>query len=226
MEVNVTNRKFNLLKVGWLILLCFGMIFIGANPSQALPLELTNTYIYYEGPAATVSIDGNPVTWLTHYFLYADQFKSIDDDGVLTAFCVEEVQLQQGIGYALVAVPPSLYNAAVIASQYFSGGQNWSQTATQIAIWEAAFDSGLNIDGGRFQYSGTYQDQVEGILAMVNQSSITGSIALAQSPPETGDGASQDYLVAYSVPDAAVMFLLGPALLGLGLLGRRRRSEN
>jgi len=213
----MTNKKFNLAKGGWLILLCFGIILLSANHSQATIIPIDVNKIIYAGPSA-----GTP--YLTQYWLDTDEF------GVLDAFCVEKVNATLGISYELVdEIPISLTTAAGIASRYFDGSvlalssiidQEEAKVVTQLAIW-----ANLGIATTNLSY---YQNLVDKVIELFdNDSSILGSIWLAESPadgqPGSSSGESQDYLV--SVPDASIMFLLGPALLGLGLLGRRKSKK-
>ena len=95
-----------------------------------------------------------------------------------------------------------------------------SKVSTQLAIWSI-----LNIGNSP---DSDYQSLASQIITLFgNDSPISDSIWLAESPanndPGGSGGLSQDYLV--SVPDASIMFLLGPALLGLGLLGRRKSKK-
>jgi hypothetical protein len=190
----------------WIVLLCMGATLFGTGSSQAI--LLTNTHVYYGGPVATVSINGANQSWYTEYGLYSSEF------GLLDAFCVENKPVDSSVAYELIPVPQSLLNAALIVDQFFNGS-GWSKAATQIAVWEAAFDNGLNIAGGVFRYSGGMADQVAAILASLRSyTGIRGFLSLAHSPPgSVGSVASQDYLVKASVPEPATMILFGSGLI-------------
>lgn len=207
----MTKRKFNLAKLVWLTLLCFGIIFFSANNSQALPTpyHINVTNIIANGPSA-----GTP--YLTQYWLDTEEF------GVLDAFCVENVNANSGIDYALVSVPIGLSNAAGLANLYYNqsvlalssiDNQTEAKVVTQLAIWQ--------ILGIATTTDSIYSSLVADILAL-DYTSYSDSIYLAQSPPNgsTGPAPSQDYLV--SVPDASIMFLLGSAFMVLGLYGRKK----
>lgn len=212
--VRMTKRKLNLAKVVWLVFLCLGITFFSVNNSQALPITVNNIISDY--PTAGTG-------YLTQYWLDTEEF------GLLDAFCVEEVNALPVGGFELFPAPISglLGDAAGIASLYFAGSvfalpnittQEEAKVATQLAIWQWL---GIVSTSDSF-----YAPLVSEILAL-DFSSISDSIYLAQSPltglPGGSPGISQDYLV--SVPDASIMFLLGSALLGLGLFGRKRKSD-
>ena len=213
MEVNVTKRKFNIAKVVWLILLCFGITFFSANNSQATPIPITVTNIIATGPA----VQGVP--YATQYWLETLQY------GKLDAFCVESANAFPIKEYELVQVPSELSKAAEIASRYFDGSvidldsianEEEAKVATQLAIWDILTIASTTDED--------YLKRIQDIKTLIlSSSSISDSIYLARSPIGGGEGVGQDYLT--SVPDASIMFLLGPALLGLGLLGRRRRKS-
>jgi hypothetical protein len=208
----VTKRNCNIVKVFWLFLLCIGIIFFSSNNSQALPL--TNVSIGWSNVDPYLSVYGQQV--YTDYTFYADQIVGGP------AFCVEYIGINQSASYELIAVPTQLSTAANIASQFFYNATfNYKQAATQIAIWEIVFDDS-NLGSGNVTYgsSGSLYDDIKNILSLYTNS-LEGPIGLAHAPASGTTKESQDYLV--SVPDASIMFLLGPALLGLGLLGRRRK---
>jgi len=183
-----------------------GATLFGTGFSQAIPL--TNTHVDYRGPVATVSINGATQSWYTEYSLYSDEF------GLLDAFCVENSPADSRYKYELIPVPQSLRNAALIVDQFFNGS-GWSKAATQIAVWEAALDTGLEITEGFFKYSGGMADQVATILASLRSyPEIRGFLSLAHSPPgSVGPAPSQDYLVKASVPEPATMILFGSGLI-------------
>jgi hypothetical protein len=229
----MSNKKFNLAKVGWLILLCFGIIVLGANHSQAMemPVPLAVDSILFGGP------DGG-TGFYTKYWLDTEMY------GVLDAFCVEDYGLDATKGYELVNVedyiyeiPADLGTAAIIANLYYNGtigalpaiNADEAKTAAQLAIWDVL---------GIFDYLGSYPvtepgpytAQVQAILEAIeglDSSDIPSTIYLAESPADGhyghSLGKSQDYLV--SVPDADIMWLLGTAFIVLGVLGRKKSYE-
>jgi hypothetical protein len=197
----------------WIFILCMGATLFGTGSSQAIPL--TNTHVYYGGPVATVSINGGNQSWYTEYGLYSSEF------GLLDAFCVENKPVDSSVAYELIPVPQSLRNAALIVEQFFSGS-GWSKAATQIAVWEAAFDTDLNITSGLFGYSGGMAAEVVAILTSLGSySEIRGLLSLAHSPPgSVSPAASQDYLVKTSVPEPATMILFGSGLIAFAISRR------
>jgi len=228
------NKKLNLAKSGWLILLCFGIILLGANHSKAMemPIPLSVDSILYDGPNWETGA-------YTKYWLDTEMY------GVLDSFCVEDYGLDATKGYELVHVedyiniiPSDLEIAAIIASLYYNrtiealpqiNDSNEAKTAVQLAIWDVL---------GIFDYlkyypvtePGPYTAQVQVILEAIeglDASDIPSTIYLAESPADGklghSLGKSQDYLV--SVPDADIMWLLGMAFIMLSFLGRKKSYE-
>jgi len=233
----MTNNKNNLTKGGWLILLCCLIILLSPKPSQAI--ILTNPDVNWKVPIVYLDIFGNEAYYYTDYEITALEF----DYNYIEAFCVENIGINADAGYELIDVPSSasdedLMNAALIADQFFNGGVGWSKTATQLAIWEVVFDSisiggSFDLNSGNFKYTGSTYDVAEILNGFISDTykSTGGVVMLAHSPAvvdggEIGeDEISQDYLVGRSVPDASIMWLLGPAFIGLGLLGRKKSQE-
>jgi len=179
----MANKKLNLLKGSWLILLCIGVILLGANYSRATTIPINVYDILFGGPSGGTG-------FYTEYWLATDEF------GVLDAFCVEDYGLDAKIDYALVDVPTEKEYAAKIASRYFDGSvlaldiintQTEAKVSTQLAIWDV-----LTI----FDYSVAglpYYNQVQAIEALAYNSNISDSIYLAKSPVNGPPGPSQDY---------------------------------
>lgn len=209
-------RKFNFAKVAWLILLCFGITFISANYSQALPLPLTETNVQWGGTIVNVTFGSG---YGNYYSDYKFKAKELNSGNWLEAFCVENATADGRLEYELIDVTSNLMKAAGIASEYFYGNHGWSKALAQVAIWKAAISG--------FVYKSGLSSAEEDILNNTITSAtygVSSSIGLVISPPGSQPGtSSQDYLI--SVPDASIMFLLGSALVGLGLFGRRRKSE-
>jgi hypothetical protein len=208
----MANKKLNLLKGSWLILLCIGVILLSANYSRATTIPINVYDILFGGPSGGTG-------YYTEYWLDTEEF------GVLDAFCVEDHGLDATIDYALVDVPTEKEYAAKIASRYFDGSilaldiintQTEAKVSTQLAIWDV-----LTI----FEYSEglPYYYQVQAIEALADSSNISDSIYLAQSPVNGPPGPSQDYLV--SVPDASIMLLLGSSLMGLAVFSRKSKKS-
>ena len=219
----MTKRKFNLSNGVWLILLCFGITFFSASNSQATLIDVTN--IRYE-----TIVPGVP--YYTQYWLETNI-------GELNAFCVENADAFPIQSYEIfnfnanlgTYTDANLIIAAGIASRYFDksvigldtiDNEIEAKVSTQLAIWDI-----LGIVGISQIADSDYRAAAEAVLNNFSSCFISDSIYLAESPTNNGPGGSsgvgQDYLV--SVPDASIMFLLGPALLGLGILGRRRRKS-
>ena len=225
----MNKKKLNFAKVGWLILLCFGIIVIGANHSQAteMPIPLAVDSILFDGPDYQMGA-------YTQYWLDTEMYD------VLDAFCVEDYGLDATIGYELVniddyisEIPDDLKAAAILASLYYNGAiealpqindSSEAKTAVQLAIWDVL---------GIFNYidilgnTGHYYSQVQAVLDTidgVDLNDVPSKIYLAESPADGhyghSLGKSQDYLV--SVPDADIMWLLGTAFILLGFWGRKK----
>lgn len=232
--MDVVKNKLKLKKIGWLILLCIGIILIIPTHSQAL--YLTNTKVKYsdssDASIAKLKIYDTTAWYYTDYELYADEFLMLTDDpdGNLEAFCVENVGIVQTGEYELISVPVDLFTPAIVASNFLYGGTGWSKSLTQIVIWELVFDSGnIDIGDGNFKYidglSPAEVTTLNDILTHINDYDLLGPIGLAQSPRDIGfgsDGPSQNYLVSASVPDAGIMWLLGSAFIALGLFSRKK----
>lgn len=213
----MTKRKFKFAKVVWLILLCVGIAIISTDNSEATTMSIVVDDIDYD-----TSVSG--VGYYTRYWLETNM-------GRLDAFCVENADALPVQQYELYKPIPSDFNtAARIASRYYDGSvlsqidiindELQAKVSTQLAIWV-----NLGIISQNSIKDDDYLSRVVAILdsANFNLGSISESIWLARSPIGGAPGAGQDYLV--SVPDASIMFLLGSALLGLGLFGRKRKSD-
>jgi len=229
---NMSIKRFNFVKVGFLILLCFGIVLLDTNYSQATPL--TDPEVSWGDSTANLTIDDQTATYYTDYYLDAEEFED-----PMEAFCVENVGISDE-SYELIPVEtPSdedLILAAKIADQYFNDPDfraQYTKEEVQIAIWEIVFDSDNDLDGSStaFTYNTSDSDALDHIQEIVDSAAagefdFTGEpIALAHSP---ADGTfikperSQDYLVGVSVPDVDIMWLLGPAFIALGILGRKK----
>ena len=217
----MTKRRLILAKVTWLTAICIGVAFFSAINSQALRSFEPNASVTFNG--------GSFGVYRTDYEFRADNINSGDWSEV---FCIENAITDSGVLYELIDVSEynhnGVTNAAGIASQFFSG-MSWTKRATQIAIWEVVFDfgSGWDLGQGVFQLNSELTaDEVADLAEIQNYigSNIASSTKIVRSPPGSNPPLkSQDYLI--SVPDTSIMFLLGPALIGLGLLGRRKSKK-
>jgi hypothetical protein len=243
----MTNKKFNFVKVGFMILLCFGIVLLGTNHSQATPYPAyPDAEVSWDRDSyANLTIDGTQANYYTDYSLDLDP---ADSELPLEAFCVENVGISDD-GYELIPVEDvsddDKLKAAIIADNYFNnpdfGSTNedgnfekYTKEEVQIAIWEIVFDDDDDLGSGAFKYNSGGPDDFDraDAQAIVNNAGdldyTGGPISLAHSPAGTPLGdtmASQDYLVPRSVPDADIMWLLGPAFIMLGLLGRKKSKE-
>lgn len=215
----MTRGKFDLTKIICLILLCSGIVLLGVNNSQATPIPLTGVSATHNSETEYLQV-GSLNTYYTEYFFDSDQTDYSE------AFCVENANISTAL-YELTDTS-SVNSAAVdVALHYWYGSPTYSSRELyQIAIWELAIDgSGGSLNSGLVQYNGSWSSQVQSILDGAGSYSGTGAIALARSPRGvSGVASSQNFLIRASVPDASIMLLLGPALLSLGLLGRRRQK--
>ena len=210
---------------GWLILALVGLIVFSANKSQAL--NLTNPVVGHGTTWQTFQVGTKKVSWYTEYLLSAAEIGTVD------AFCVENVSVVADSTYELVPVPADLSVAAQLVDRFLHGS-GWSKTATQIAVWELAFDTGRKLDTGFFQYGlygGSYIGAAQGILDDIDPNySIIGPISLAHSPADSPIGSaliSQDYLVpaALPVPEPSTMILFGVGFIGLIGVGRKKFTQ-
>lgn len=209
----MATKGFKFGKAICLVLVGFGIMFLGLGNAQATPL--TNVSIT-TGEYEYLTLNGKSDNWYTEYWLNSDEF------GELDAFCVEDADVDEGADYKLVGVTGVEQAALSIAKEYYYNGTGWDKEDVQIAIWELIFDDEIDLTAGNVKYTGGSQSLVKDILDFT--CSASGAIALAISPRDGSPGASQDYLVNTSVPDASIMFLIGPALVMLGMMGRRRKK--
>jgi hypothetical protein len=225
----MTGKNRNLLKYGWIAVLCVGIFSFSTIRANAIPLY--GTTISYSG-SAKLKVDNKDVYWATDYTL---NYK-LEESGPEfheKAFCVENVEaVLSGAEYELIPATSVNHTAKILASNYFyNHSWNYTQAVIQLAIWEATFETGslLNAGDGYFQIlNSTLASQVNDILKNISSYGIVGPLALAHSPAGTPVGSiakSQDYLVGVSVPDASIMFLLGPAIFGIGIMGRKTKKN-
>lgn len=175
----------------------------------------------------------------TRNVLYGEYDLAIDWDKAgpepyvpISGFCVENAWATSSDNqtYELLLPYDSYVNAAYILSQYQAG--QISAQAGQIATWEAILDPG-NTDvqiGSNFHanFTNSYTDEAESFLATMYTIDLSGfpvnNFRIARNPVGSDPPNDyQDYII--SVPDASIMFLLGPAFIMLGLLGRKKSKE-
>jgi len=209
-------------------------------------LYATPTQVYLDEVGVSPGSDG----WFyfpasinnTVHVLYGEYDLSIDWDMAgpggfepISGFCVESAWAPTSAQTYELLDPSDTGEkykyAAYILSQYESGNITSAQAA-QIAVWEVVFDYGnYNLSTGNFyEVSGVDDLHISDANTILNQLPVDlsffndDSFRIARNPVGSGAGQDcQDYII--HVPDASIMFLLGPALLSLGLLGRRRRKS-
>ena len=204
------KRKRFLLGRGACLSLLFTILLVfGAANTYALPL--TNVQVTYGG----ASFGG----WATVYNFNADEI-----DGPYAAFCVDPASLNTSYDYELISVPSQLNIVAKFADHFFEGvgGFSASQRDYQIAIWDqlGIKDYASGIDGVDNILAGL------GVGGYWENYSRTGLMSLAHSPiGGVGGGDSQDYLIGASVPEPATLLLLGTGMLGIAIVGRKKRFK-
>jgi hypothetical protein len=145
----------------------------------------------------------------------------------ISGFCVEDVDSPPANNqiYELIAPTGKYLDAAYILSQYEAG--NITAQAAQIAVWEVVMDTDNNVYTGDFHatFSNAYTIDAQSFLTSMNIGGFTGSgYYIARNPVGVDPPARyQDYVI--HVPDASIMYLLGTALLCLGMLGRRKSKS-
>lgn len=96
--------------------------------------------------------------------------------------------------------------------------------AFQIGLWELAFDNGsVNLAGGNFRYTsgGAVLSTVQGWLAQLDGTGPMANLVVLIDNPQ--NAVRRQHLVT-QVPEPATLALLAAALLGAGVLIRRRAA--
>ena len=201
----------------------------GYGPYQAVTLRFRNldgiTYTDHSGIVAGV------------YHLQVRDYPNVVDDTILYGFCVENRDASRAFhDYRLWTIGDDgekYEQAAWLAENYFSslGSTNQNAAATQIAIWEACFETDgiLDVTDGYFKVTanGATLTQAQDLLDNMQLASFTPSKwYLAISPPDQDPdtGEPQDFIVP-NIPEPGTMLLLGTGLLGLYGYARRKRSS-
>jgi hypothetical protein len=110
-----------------------------------------------------------------------------------------------------------------------------SAAAFQVAVWNIYFDGDLSLSGGTFQWTGAStavstaaQALLDQVAAYAGDGYLNWTLYKFESPipnstvQQTG---YQNYVSAtYKVPEPGTLALLGAALAGWGVAGRRRRG--
>lgn len=227
------EKKLNFAKFVSLILICVGVTFLGASNSQALPL--TNPEVGWAQTYLDVTFGEKTGNYYTDYKFMADELGT----EWIEAFCVEDADALGNEMYELISLSNYINEygsdyvtdyggditaAAKVAREFFYGNQtDWTKTLTQIAVWELAFDSTVDLKDGYFRLNSSLSDNDQSILDSILEGSYssTAGLGVVVSPPggQLGDD-RQNFLVA--VPDASIVFLLGSAMLGVAIIGRKK----
>lgn len=125
---------------------------------------------------------------------------------------------------------------------YWDGGQTnfgvfadaTTAAAFQVAVWNIVFDSDLSLSGGSFQWTGAssaVSTAAQGLLNQVASYSGDGYLSwtlynfVSPGPDSNQRTGYQNYVSAtYKVPEPGTLGLLGAALIGVGVLARRKRN--